>query len=105
MSNFVLDRIKRQTEENFFFNKIDQVVQNVTNQQNQANKGSKVGSTSKYKGVFWCKDSRAWKASIYYQSKSTMLGYYICEKDAALAYNKKAFELNGEYAYLNKIED
>lgn len=35
MSNPVLERIKRQTEENFQFNKIDQVVLNVTQQQNQ----------------------------------------------------------------------
>jgi hypothetical protein len=77
----------------------------VTNQQNQANKGSKVGSTSKYKGVFWCKDSKIWKANIYHLGKNNILGYFTCEKEAALVYNKKAYELNGEYAYLNKIED
>lgn len=35
MSNIVLDRIKRQTENNFQLNKIEQVVNNVFNQQNQ----------------------------------------------------------------------
>jgi hypothetical protein len=74
-----------------------------TRNRNQMNKGSLIGSTSQYKGVSWNKKGRKWFAKIKKNSKVYHLGYFIDEKEAALAYNKKAFELNGEYAYLNKV--
>lgn len=77
----------------------------VTNQQNQTNKGSKIGSTSKYKGVCWYRGGNRWLAQIYKDGKHYHLGTFKCEHEAAKAYNTKALELNSEYAYLNKIED
>lgn len=77
----------------------------VTHSQNQMNKGANRESSSRYKGVHWDKRSSKWVAQIGFNKKPTYLGRYDCEKEAALAYNKKAYELNGEYAYLNKIED
>jgi len=77
----------------------------VTSQQNNMNTGSNLKSTSKYKGVCWSKRSGKWESKIICEGKGCYIGLFASEKEAALAYNKKALELNGEYAYLNKIEE
>ena len=74
----------------------------VTHQQNLHNTRSRMGS-SVYKGVSKNKNSSRYTASINKDGEVYKLGSFTCEKEAALAYNKKALELNGEYAYLNKI--
>lgn len=56
----------------------------------------------KYKGVDKS-SANSYGAHIYYNGKSLHLGSYRTEVDAALAYNKKAIELHGEFVYLNKI--
>ena len=71
-----------------------------TNQQNSINQRSKGGS-SRYKGVGWHKKRRAWEAQMCINGKSKFLGYFDDEKDAALAYDEKAFEAWGEFARLN----
>lgn len=45
-----------------------------------------------------------YKAQIKKAGKDIHLGYFDSPTEAALAYNKKALELFGEFAYLNKIE-
>jgi len=60
--------------------------------------------TSKYKGVYWLARKQKWVAVIWKNSKRTYLGYYHNEKDAALAYNKKASELFGKFALLNNVK-
>ena len=57
--------------------------------------------TSIYKGVEWKKDRNKWRCRIKYNYKSIHLGTFEDEKEAALAYNKKAKELFGEFASLN----
>jgi hypothetical protein len=57
--------------------------------------------TSKYKGVYWYKQTKKWKASIKYQKKKIHIGYFDDEVTAALMYDAKAFELRGEKARLN----
>lgn len=74
-----------------------------THGQNIANMPSKKGSVSKYKGVSWCKDIKQWRAQIMKEGKYFGLGCFKNEIDAALAYNKKAIELHGEFAFLNNI--
>ena len=76
----------------------------VTNQQNQQNSRSSKNSSSKYKGVSWSKARKIWYASIMHERKSIAIGRFTCEHEAALAYNKKAVELWGENALLNKVE-
>ncbi len=57
--------------------------------------------SSKYKGVSYHKQSGKWHAYIGSQKKRINLGLFKDEKQAALAYDKKASELYGEYARLN----
>lgn len=58
-------------------------------------------SLSKYKGV--CFRKGKWNAHITLNYKQMHLGVHDTEEQAALAYNIKAKELFGEFAYLNKI--
>jgi len=58
----------------------------------------------KYKGVCWKKENRCWVAQINFCNKKFHLGYFRDEKEAAEAYNIKAKELFGEFAYLNTIK-
>lgn len=74
--------------------------------QNQANQIVQGGS-SKYKGVHWNQDRQLWHAQIgagvTEDGKQVVkyLGRYESEEDAALAYDRKARELFGEFALLN----
>ena len=72
-----------------------------THAQNQKNTRPRSGGTSKYKGVHWEKTKKKFRAKIMYNRKSIHLGYFDDEIAAAKAYDKKAKELFGEYAYLN----
>lgn len=74
--------------------------------QNCANRKPRGGS-SKYKGVFRYKDKNGikWRARIEYNNRGIHIGYFRKEIDAAIAYNRKAKELHGEFAYQNIIED
>ena len=67
------------------------------------NKGYNINASSKYKGVSWNKRSTKWLAKIKKNGKVHYIGTFTLETEAALAYNKEALELNGEYAYLNKV--
>lgn len=64
-----------------------------------------VKCSSKYKGVNRRTGHviKIWGANIGKEGKVYFLGYYKTEKEAALAYNEKARELYGEYAYQNKV--
>ncbi len=67
------------------------------NLQNQRPKGG----TSRYKGVYFHKKDNKWMAKIGFNGKNTYLGLFEDEILAARAYDKKAKELFGEFAYLN----
>lgn len=67
-------------------------------QNNQNRKPRKC--TSKYKGVHWNKLNKNWRAMIRL-GKQEHIGCFEDEKDAALAYDTKARELFGEFAYTN----
>lgn len=86
-------------------NKLDNRKNNlrtVTASQNEMNKKPSLGS-SQYKGVCWDKSRKRWRASITFNGKQKRLGDFKIEKEAAKAYNSKAIELFGEYAFLNRI--
>ncbi|MHC4596729.1 MAG: HNH endonuclease [Planctomycetota bacterium] len=72
-----------------------------TSAQNQYNKRPKKGSTSIYKGVLLRSDCKRWRAKIGFKGKRIHLGDFANEIQAAMAYDDKAIELFGEFAWLN----
>lgn len=75
-----------------------------THSQNQGNSVASVNSRSGYKGVALHKD-KYWAAGIMKNRKQIHIGYFKTPEEAALAYNKKALELFGEFAYQNTIPE
>ena len=61
--------------------------------------------TSKYKGVTFDKNRNRFAAYIKHNKKAYFLGRFKDETDAAKAYDKKAKELFGQFAYLNFPEN
>lgn len=72
-----------------------------TNQQNACNQVGSKNSTSHYKGVYYNKEKHKFTAQIKVDYKSRYIGHFKDEIDAAKAYDAKAKELFGEFAYLN----
>lgn len=68
--------------------------------QNLANSGPKRG---KYKGVSFCKQTGKWVAQIGYQYRNIKIGRFNTPEEAAIAYNKRAAEYFGEFAFQNEI--
>lgn len=73
--------------------------------ENNRNTTSRANSTSKYKGVWWEKARRKWRAVIKFDNKSIHLGSFINEIDAAKAYNEAALKYHGKFANINIIEE
>ena len=70
--------------------------------ENSANQRIKSNNSSGYKGVCLIKNGR-YRSRVMKDGKQVHLGYYSTAKEAGKAYNKKAKELFGEFAKLNKI--
>jgi hypothetical protein len=66
--------------------------------------GANLRTTRKYKGVYRKQDCNRYEARIRFNNKIVYLGLFEDENKAAKAYNEKALELFGEFAYLNEIE-
>lgn len=63
-------------------------------------------STSRFKGVSYVKKFKRWRAAIHDRAgKSIYLGNFVNEETAARAYDKKAREVFGPFAYLNFPDD
>lgn len=60
--------------------------------------------TSYYKGVSLCKRSGKWHAQITFEKNKIFIGSFKSETDAAVAYNKYAEKLFGQFAYLNEVK-
>ena len=71
--------------------------------QNGINKPAPSNNTSGIKGVYFKKDRGKFLARITKDGKTYNLGYFTRASEAALAYNQKAQELFGDFAFLNKI--
>ena len=72
-----------------------------TNAQNIRNQRPTKGNSSKYKGVCWSKRDNRWRVQIQCDKRNIYIGIFKDEIEAAKAYDKKAKELFGEFAYLN----
>jgi len=72
-----------------------------TQSQNIMNSRKHKTGASEYKGVCFYKGK--WTARIVQLRKTFYLGYFPTEAQAAHAYNLKATELFGEFAFLNEI--
>lgn len=76
-----------------------------SNNQNMYNARKwRIPTSSKYRGVYWCKSRKVWRVEITTNKIKKYLGKYNNEEDAALAYNIAAIDLHGEFANLNVIE-
>jgi len=60
-----------------------------------------MGGSSGYKGVSFIKRDNKWKAEITLNRRRIHIGHFADEISAAKAYDRKAAELFGEFAYLN----
>jgi len=71
-----------------------------THAQNLHNQKARKGS-SRFKGVSWHEKAKKWLAQIRCQGQHHYLGLHVTEEEAARAYDTKATELHGEFAWLN----
>lgn len=71
--------------------------------QNNQNVTKRKTNTSGYKGVVHRKERNLWIAQIRLNGVPKFIGSYSTPEQAALAYNKKAIELHGEFANINII--
>jgi hypothetical protein len=72
-----------------------------TPSQNQHNARPNPGGSSRHKGVYREKKTKKYRATIGHRSKRYHIGCFDNEDDAGRAYDRKAIELFGEFAYLN----
>lgn len=78
-------------------------LRHATKSQNRANVSLRKDNKSGYKGVSLLKSYGKWRAYIQKDKKLLHLGFFDTPQEAAIAYNKKAKELFGEFAWLNQI--
>ena len=71
-----------------------------TRSENGANCGKKIGMHG-LRGV--AQHRKKWRAQIQKDTKKILIGLYKTKEEAALAYNIKAKELFGKFAYQNKL--
>jgi hypothetical protein len=109
MHRLILNATNKETEvDHYDMNGLNNQRYNIrlcTGQQNRMNQKSRQGTSSKFKGVAWNKARKKWHARIGFNGEKKHLGLFISETEAALAYNKAATELFGEFARLNIIEE
>ncbi len=90
----VVDHINHDTLDNRKAN-----LRTCTSSENMRNSYPQKNASSPFKGV--TPVHRKWKVHIRYKNTMMYLGLFSTEIDAALAYDRKAKELHGEFAYLN----
>lgn len=63
----------------------------------------KTPTSSIYKGVYFAKQQKSWRARIEVSGKNISLGAFGTEEEAALAYNEAAQRYFGDFAWLNNV--
>jgi hypothetical protein len=69
--------------------------------ENLMNRPVQQNNTGRFKGVSRERRSGGWLARIGYQNRSIYIGHYSSEMEAAMAYDREALKLYGEFASLN----
>lgn len=98
-TNFEVDHINGNTLDNRKSN-----LRVCSHKENSRNVKIPSHNTTGYKGVSFNKKRNKYRAYIKYEQKQIHLGYFLDKKEAALAYNKKAVELFGDFFKLNEVE-
>lgn len=75
------------------------------NAENHWNTKVPKSNTSGYRGVCFVKRLNKWQAKVNKNGKQYHVGLYATPEDAARAYNARAKELYGDFAYLNYIPE
>ncbi len=79
-----------------------------TDTQNKGNRKKYANGKSKFKGVYWNKLNRTWRAQIGFHRLHTALGSFsgieVGEIQAAYAYNVAATKRFKKHAYLNPVD-
>jgi hypothetical protein len=110
-NNIFMHRLLMNAKEGEF---VDHIDRNTLNNQksnlricnwseNNINKSKRIGTSSKFVGVYLNKKVNKWQAYIKKNKKFFYLGIFENEIDAAIARDKKAKELHGEFANINII--
>lgn len=68
-----------------------------TEAQNRMNARSRPGTSSRYRGVDWCKSARAWRARVWVDGQERLVGYFESEEEAATARARAARSAYGEF--------
>lgn len=74
--------------------------------ENARYKRPRLTSKTGYKGVYFLKGTKRtkpWRAVIGINGKAKSIGQFATAEEAAEAYNQKAKEAYGRFAYLNKV--
>ncbi len=76
-----------------------------TRTQNMANRAKRTDkeTSSKYKGVSWNNKSQNYSATISIKDKSFRIGSFDTEEEACIAYNNKAIQVHGDFAFINTL--
>lgn len=99
-SNGEIDHINQIKNDNRVEN-----LRDVSRSQNQYNKCSAKGSSSKYIGVSWNKSANKWMARIRVNGKEKYLGSFDNEIDAAKRRDEEIIKVGCQYCALNFMRD
>lgn len=104
MHRYLLNALSGQETDHRNHNGLDNRRENIrtcSHAENSRNKQNCRGGSSKFKGVYWDKKNRKWKAQIMSDGRCLNLGRFVGEVDAAKIYDKAAMKFFGEFAFLN----
>jgi hypothetical protein len=104
MHRFIMNAQKGQEVDHVNHNTLDNRRCNLrlcSHIQNMQNMKPYEKAASEYKGVTWDKERKKWRAKLCIGRKQVFSFRYNSEIDAAKAFDRKAKELYGEFAYQN----
>lgn len=87
-------------------NKLDNRIINLrpaTRYENSRNISKSQNTKYKYKGIHLTASGK-YQAMIWYNKKNHCIGSFTTQEEAAIAYNKEAIKIFGEFAHLNTIK-